>query len=71
MRKPAAAPVEATMQMQLTEAERAALADVLNEVLPSLREEITRTENYDFREQLKQRKALLEQILARLAAVAV
>lgn len=59
------------MQIQLTETERAALAEVLNEVLPSLREEITRTENYDFREQLKQRKALLEQILARLAAVAV
>lgn len=56
------------MQMQLTEAERATLAEVLNEVLPSLREEITRTENYDFREQLKRRKAVLEQILARLAA---
>lgn len=59
------------MQLQLNEAERAALAEVLSEALPTLREEITRTENYDFREQLKQRKALLEQILARLAAVTV
>jgi hypothetical protein len=66
----AAAPAEATMEVQLTETERATLAEVLNEVLPSLREEITRTENYDFRELLKQRKAVLEQILARLAGVA-
>jgi hypothetical protein len=58
------------MQINLTEIERRTLEEILNEVLPSLREEISRTENYDFREQLKRRKAVIEELLVRLAATA-
>jgi hypothetical protein len=56
------------MQLTLSEEEKHALVEILNEALPNLREEVYKTENYDYREQLKRREALLKELLARLSA---
>lgn len=58
------------MQVTLNEEERQTLLEVLNEVLPDLREEVYKTESFDYREQLKRRETLLKTLLARLSAAA-
>jgi len=58
------------MQIALNEEEKQTLVDILNEVLPNLREEVYKTENYDYREQLKRREAVVKQLIARLSASA-
>ncbi len=58
------------MQVTLNEEERQTLLEVLNEVLPNLREEIYKTESFDYREQLKRRETLLKTLVARLSAAA-
>lgn len=58
------------MQFALSEEERQTLLETLNEALPDLREEVYKTESFDYREQLKRREALLKEILGRLSAAA-
>lgn len=54
------------MQIQLNEQERQALLEILEDALPNLSEEIYKTENFDYREQLKQRQAVVKALLERL-----
>ncbi len=56
------------MHLELNEEERQALLEVLNHAIPNLREEVYKTENFDFREELKQRELVLRNLLARLMA---
>ncbi len=56
------------MQIVLGEEERLALLEVLNQALPDLREEVYKTESFEFREELKRREALLKGLVERLAA---
>jgi len=58
------------MQIILNDEEQRALVETLNEALPNLREEVYKTENFDYREQLKRREDLLRGLLSRLAVVA-
>jgi len=58
------------MQIALNDEERRVLLEVLNETLPDLREEVYKTENFDYRAQLKRREALLKSLLERLCAAA-
>ena len=58
------------MLLTLNDEERQVLADVLNELLPNLREEVYKTESYDYREQLKRREAVIKTLLGRLGAAA-
>jgi len=58
------------MQIILNDEEQRALVETLNETLPNLREEVYKTENFDYREQLKRREDLLRSLLSRLAVVA-
>jgi uncharacterized Rmd1/YagE family protein len=57
---------EESMQLTLTDEEKNVLAEVLNQALPDLREEIYKTENFEFREQLKRREAVMKDLLVRL-----
>lgn len=54
------------MQVNLDEAEIAALLDALNSYIPQLREEIGKTENYDMRMQLHAQEQALTGLLAKL-----
>lgn len=54
------------MMLDLTDAERAVLADLLRDQIGVLKAEINRTETYDFKDELKEREALLTAIAARL-----
>jgi hypothetical protein len=56
------------MQIHLNEQERQALLEILEDALSSLSEEIYKTENFDYREQLKQRQAVVKALLERLRA---
>lgn len=47
------------MNIDLSEEEREVLVDLLNETPPNLRSEVYKTEQYDYRESLKRREALL------------
>ncbi len=58
------------MQILLNDEERQTLVEILNETLPNLREEVYKTETFDYREQLKRRESLLVSLLARLSAAA-
>lgn len=58
------------MQVALSDEERRTLVEILNETLPNLREEVYKTENFDYREQLKQRETLVKDLVARLSAAA-
>ncbi len=72
----------AAMQIALNDEERQTLVEILiprlpsgqDEVLPTeasgLREEVYKTENFDYREQFKRREAIIKQLLARLAPAA-
>ena len=57
---------EAAMQIALNDEEKQTLVEILNETLPNLREEVYKTENYDYREELKRREAVVKDLLARL-----
>jgi hypothetical protein len=46
------------------------VADLVRQSLGNLREEIYKTENYEFRQELHQREAILKGLLARLEATA-
>jgi len=54
------------MQVTLQENEVVALLAVLDQYIPSLREEIGKTENYDYREELKTQEAALTGLVAKL-----
>ena len=54
------------MQLSLTDDEKGALIEILNQVLPNLREEVYKTESFDYREQLKRQEALIKGLLTRL-----
>jgi hypothetical protein len=56
------------IRIELTESEAATLQDVLDSYLSDLRMEIADTDRMDFREELKKRKTVLEDVLGRLAA---
>ncbi len=58
------------MQIALNDEERQTLADILSEALPDLREEVYKTENFDYREQLKRRESVVKGLLARLGDAA-
>jgi len=54
--------------IDLTEAEAATLQDVLDSYLSDLRMEIADTDRMDFREGLKKRKKVIEDVMGRIAA---
>jgi hypothetical protein len=54
------------MTLDLTEAEERLLAELLDSDYRDLKEEIHRTETFDYKEALKEREALLIGILGRL-----
>jgi hypothetical protein len=56
------------ISLELSNEETEILADVLANHLSDLRMEIADTDNMDFREQLKQRKAVIEKAIAGLQA---
>ena len=56
------------MQITLSEEEKSTLLDVLKETLPNLREEVYKTESYDYREELKRREVVVKSLLARLGS---
>ena len=56
------------MQIALDDEEKLTLVEVLNEVLPDLREEVYKTENYDYRQQLKRRETVVKELLTRLGS---
>ena len=54
------------MQLSLTKDETTMLTEILESYRSDLRMEIADTDSMDFREQLKQREALLNKILSQL-----
>jgi hypothetical protein len=56
--------------LTLTPDEAAILADLLRNDLGSLRKEVYKTEDYDWRNSLKQRESILRAILERLPPAA-
>ena len=54
------------MQVDLNEDEVAALLTALDQYIPGLREEIGKTENYDYREELKAQEASLHRVVTKL-----
>jgi len=58
------------MQIILDEYENRVLRESIEDTLSNMREEVYKTESYDYREQLKRRKAALEAVLERLAHAA-
>ena len=55
------------MQIILDEYENRVLRESIEDTLSNMREEVYKTESYEYREQLKRRKAALEAVLGRLA----
>lgn len=56
------------MQIALDDEEKLTLVEVLNELLPDLREEVYKTDNYDYRQQLKRRETVVKELLTRLGS---
>ncbi len=56
------------MQLTLTNDEAKTLAEIFDALLPDIREEVYKTENYDLREELKRREALVKSLLNQLAS---
>ena len=56
------------MQIALDDEEKITLVEVLSEALPNLREEVYKTENYDYRQQLKRRETVVKELLTRLGS---
>ena len=54
------------MVLRLSPAEHRVLSELLSNALGNLREEVYKTENYDWRQDLKQRELLLKDLLGRL-----
>ncbi len=54
----------------LSAEEAGIVADLVHQSLSNLREEIYKTDNYDLRQELHQREALLKGLLARLEGTA-
>ena len=54
------------MQLELSEAEREVLEDVLRRALGDLREEIYKTEVAEYKAGLKEREALIQALLSRV-----
>jgi hypothetical protein len=59
------------MELSLSEEEREILSEALNGILPSLRQEVYKTENYDYRKQLQQKEAVLKGLLLRLGPAGI
>jgi len=55
-------------RIELTETETLTLVDVLESALSDLVTEVAATENRELRASLKERKAIIREVLARLAA---
>jgi hypothetical protein len=53
------------MQVELTDAEQELLANLLDNALRDLKEEIYHTETYDYKEQLKAREGLMAGLLTK------
>ena len=58
------------MQITLDDYESRVLSESIEDTLANMREEVYKTESFEYREQLKRRKAALESVLARLAQIA-
>jgi hypothetical protein len=56
------------MDLQITEDERTLLADLVDDAISSIRDEIHHTETYQIRDQLKQREAVLDGLQQKLSA---
>lgn len=56
------------MLLELTVEERQLLLSLFEEVLPELREEIRRTDDFEMRASLKRREALIHRLREKLAA---
>ncbi len=54
------------MQLDLTDAEQELLANLLDNAMRDLKEEIYHTETYDYKEQLKEREALMVGLLTKV-----
>jgi len=54
------------MQLNLDENEVSAILEALSTYIPNLREEIGKTESYDYREGLKAQEAVLTGLVAKL-----
>ncbi len=54
------------MTIELTEAEGRLLAELLDQEFRNLKQEIHRTETFDYKEALKEREALLAGIITKL-----
>ncbi len=55
-----------TVELELTQAEREALIDILDTYMSNLRMEISHTDRQDFRDMLKSRKNVVMKVLDRL-----
>ena len=58
------------MQIILDEYENRVLRESIEDTLSNMREEVYKTESFDYREQLKRRKAALEAVRERLMQAA-
>jgi hypothetical protein len=58
------------MNLQLTEDERTLLADLVDDAISNIRDEVYHTETFQIRDELKQREALLDGLQQKLAAAA-
>ncbi len=54
------------MQVELTDAEQELLANLLDNAMRDLKEEIYHTETFDYKEQLKEREALMAGLLTKV-----
>lgn len=54
------------MQLNLTDQEKELLIQVLDQYYSNLREEIYKTEGYDFKQKLKEEESFIKDLLARL-----
>jgi hypothetical protein len=57
------------MPLELSEAEREVVTDVLTRAMGDLREEIYKTDTTDYKDQLREREAILAGVLQRLGGV--
>jgi hypothetical protein len=58
------------MDLQITEDERTLLADLVDDAIQTIRDEIHHTETFQIRDQLKQREAVLDGLQQKLSAPA-
>jgi hypothetical protein len=59
---------EQNMNLDLSSEERAVVADILDSALRDLKEEINKTETFDFKEGLKRREEIIVRLLGRLGS---